>query len=90
MDQVHPTGTRYTLPDQVHLPWTRYTPRAVHAGRYGQQAGGTHPTGMNSCCELFLANRSTGVDTDVTSLGYLLRRHRRQAHLHYTRNPVPK
>ena len=23
-------------------------PRAVHAGRYGQQAGGTHPTGMYS------------------------------------------
>ena len=33
-----------------------YTPRqgthppgAVHAGRYGQQAGGMHPTGMQSC-----------------------------------------
>ena len=24
-------------------------PGAVHAGRYGQQAGGTHPTGMQSC-----------------------------------------
>ena len=24
---------------------------AVHAGRYGQQAGGTHPTGMHSCLE---------------------------------------
>ena len=22
---------------------------AVHAGRYGQQAGGTHPTGMHTC-----------------------------------------
>ena len=22
---------------------------AVHAGRYGQQVGGTHPTGMHSC-----------------------------------------
>ena len=22
---------------------------AVHAGRYGKQAGGTHPTGMQSC-----------------------------------------
>ena len=21
-----------------------------HAGRYGQRAGGTHPTGMQSCC----------------------------------------
>ena len=24
-------------------------PRAVHAGKYGQQAGGTHPTGMHTC-----------------------------------------
>ena len=54
-DQVHPPGTRYPL-DQVHPPQnqvappgSRYTPGAVHAGRYGQQAGGTHPTGMRSC-----------------------------------------
>ena len=25
-------------------------PCTVHAGRYGQQAGGMHPTGMQSCC----------------------------------------
>ena len=24
-------------------------PGTVHAGRYGQQAGGAHPTGMHSC-----------------------------------------
>ena len=24
-------------------------PGAVHAGRYGQQAGGKHPTGMHTC-----------------------------------------
>ena len=35
-------------------PWSRHTPgagipHAVHAGRYGQQAGGTHPTEMQSC-----------------------------------------
>ena len=28
-------------------------PGAVHAGRYGQQAGGTHPTGMQSSSDLF-------------------------------------
>ena len=55
-DQVHPPGTKHTPRDQVHPPGpgtppgTRYTPRAVHAGIYGQQAGGTHPTGMHSCC----------------------------------------
>ena len=38
-----PSGTRYTPWDQVHPPG------AVHAGRYGQQAGSTHPTGMHSC-----------------------------------------
>ena len=26
------------------------SPCALHAGRCGQQAGGTHPTGMQSCC----------------------------------------
>ena len=54
-----PPGTRYT-------PLTRYTPQdqvpprpgttppgAEHAGRYGQRADGTHPTGMQSCCNIF-------------------------------------
>ena len=35
-----PPGSRRPPPD---------TPRAVHAGRYGQRAGGMHPTGMQSC-----------------------------------------
>ena len=56
-----------TLPDQVHPPGpgtppqTRYPPRpgtpppgAEHARRYGQRAGGTHPTGMHSCSLLSL------------------------------------
>ena len=34
-------------------PWGVFqhtpSPGAVHAGRYSQQAGSTHPTGMNSC-----------------------------------------
>ena len=48
-DQVHPQ-------DQVHLPepgtppGPGTPPSAEHAGRYGQCAGGTHPTGMQSCC----------------------------------------
>ena len=42
-----PPGHRYT-PGQVH-PWAGTPPGPVHAGRYGQQAGGTHPTGMHSC-----------------------------------------
>ena len=55
-DQVPPTpGT--PPPGPGTLPWSRYTPHpleqtppgAEHAGRYGQHAGGTHPTGMQSC-----------------------------------------
>ena len=44
-----------TPPGQVNPPWAGKSPQAgtppgvVHAGRYGQQAGGTHPTGMHSC-----------------------------------------
>ena len=35
---------------QEHTPpGSTPPPRAVHAGRYGQQAGGTHPTGMHTC-----------------------------------------
>ena len=30
---------------------SRHPPGAVHAGRYGQKAAGTHPTGMHSCCK---------------------------------------
>ena len=61
-DKVHPLGPG-TPPNQVHPPgpgipprtryppWTRYTPPWSRAGwgRYGQRAGGPHPTGMQSC-----------------------------------------
>ena len=33
-----------------------FPPGAVHAGRYGQQAGGTHPTGMHSCLYLIFCH----------------------------------
>ena len=52
--QIHPPGRytplgRYSPPLQVHPPGQVHPPpRAVHARRYGQQAGGTHPTGMHS------------------------------------------
>ena len=44
-DQAPPTppGTRHP-PGPGTLP-----PGAEHAGRYGQRAGGSHPTGMQSC-----------------------------------------
>ena len=40
------TPPRAPPPEQTPPP-----PCAVHAGRYGQQAGGMHPTGMLSCCD---------------------------------------
>ena len=36
-----------TTPPSRHPP-----PCPVHAARYGQQAGGMHPTGMESCYNL--------------------------------------
>ena len=35
-------------PQQVHFLGRYTSPGAVHAGKYRQQAGGTHPTGMHS------------------------------------------
>ena len=37
----------YTPPEQTPPPG------AVHVSRYGQQAGGTHPTGMHTCHTFF-------------------------------------
>ena len=34
---------------QEQTPLEQTPPRTVHAGRYGQQAGGTRPTGMHTC-----------------------------------------
>ena len=40
-----PPGPEADTPPQEQTP-----PGAVHAGRYGQQVSGTHPTGMHTCC----------------------------------------
>ena len=40
----HLPGSRHPLGEDT--PWN--PPCTVHAGRYGQQAGGTHPTGMHT------------------------------------------
>ena len=44
-----PPDQRQAPPGTRHPPGPGTPPSAVHAGRYGQQAGGTHPTGMQSC-----------------------------------------
>ena len=45
------TSTGTYIPPSYHVQPPRWVhhPRAVHDGRYVQQAGGTHPTGINSC-----------------------------------------
>ena len=44
-------------------------PGAVHAGRYEQQAGGTHPTGMHTCWKIrMMANASTSNTRNTTYL----------------------
>ena len=45
-----PTGTMHHHPPRDHAPpRTMHPSGAEHAGRYGQRAAGTHPTGMQSC-----------------------------------------
>ena len=39
----------HQTPPRPDTPSRADTPHAVHAGRYGQQAVGTHPTGMHTC-----------------------------------------
>ena len=50
-----PPQTRH--PVGPGIPWEQMgadtPPCVVHAGRYGQQAGGMHPTGMQSCSRYF-------------------------------------
>ena len=57
---IHTSSQEQTLPPEADTPseqtphradtqWEQTPPRAVHAWRYGQQAGGMHPTGMQSC-----------------------------------------
>ena len=46
LGQVHPQQVQ---PSCRYTPQAGTPPGAVHVGVYGQQAGGTHPTGMHSC-----------------------------------------
>ena len=54
--QAPPPDQRQTPPGLRHPPGAD-PPNAVHAGRYGQQTGGTNPTGMQSCSLKYLPER---------------------------------
>ena len=52
-----PPGTRprpRPCTPRADTPRDQAFPCAVHAGRYGQQAGGMHPTGLQSCLEYLI------------------------------------
>ena len=90
-DQVQPPWTRYTplrpgTPPRDHVhplgpgppPGPGTPPGAVHAGRYGQQVGGMHPTGMHSCylwiyLERVWSNRSITITQTPAPYKSLLR-----------------
>ena len=63
--QVHPPG-RYT-PLQACTPPGRYTPRPQCMLGYGQQTGGTHPTGMHSCFVSVFAGKDNYQVSSLTS-----------------------
>ena len=65
-------------PPQADPPRTRHPPSAVHAGRYGQLAGGMHPTGIQSCfivyrMEFYKTRWSCpwNSDQNASKMGYL-------------------
>ena len=45
-----------TPPRSRHPPGSRHPLCAVHAWKYGQQAAGTHPTGMHTCFFLVIVD----------------------------------
>ena len=51
-EQTHPRAPEQTPPPGADTPQSRHPPCTVHTGRYGQQVGGTHPTGMHTSFEV--------------------------------------
>ena len=44
-----------SVPPRSRHPPGADTPPAEHAGGYGQRSGGTNPTGMQSCFQIFVS-----------------------------------
>ena len=60
-------------PHSRHPPQQTASPTTNHTGRYGQRAGGTHPTGMQYCYIFFYLLKLTSVKAaQVTTCFYLL------------------
>ena len=63
----HPLGA--DTPWEQTPPGSRHPLCTVHAGRYGQQVGSTHPTGMHSC-STFNVNKISN-DLSISSVVFL-------------------
>ena len=50
------THPQEQTPPRADTPQEQTPPSAEHSGRYGQHAGGTHPTGMQSCLKIIFNN----------------------------------
>ena len=61
------TASQAGNPPSMYTPG-QVPPGALHAGRYGQQAGGTHPTGIHSCCFLSLMENFRRWKKDLSGL----------------------
>ena len=75
-DYVH-RGSVYLTPPSGDTHHSRHPPppppTANNSGRYGQCAGGTHPTGMQSCYIFFYLLKLTSVkEVEGTTCIYLL------------------
>ena len=62
-----PPGSRHP-PGSSRPPLKQTRPCAVHVGRYGQQAGSTHPTGMHTCFAHFVQKKHE-IENNLVSIG---------------------
>ena len=69
----HPPGAdtpQADTPQEQTPPWEQ-DPPIEHTGRYGQCAGGTHPTGIQSCFKEFFS--TTKISPQKTRLAFTFR-----------------
>ena len=70
-----PAGITPPLPEQTPPRSKQPPPCAMHAGRYGQQAGGMHPTGMHTClfvCTIVYGSVANSLQITEQSCGDML------------------
>ena len=64
----HPPPAPGTPSDQAFPGPGNLPPEAEHAGRYGQRAGGTHPTGMQSCNDWIIVHKDRKIKNIETTV----------------------